>query len=503
MPYPSFRAYALALFLGAASVSVCLADDAPAAPAAQMTATIGTCVAQALAKNFSVQIQQFSLDSAKAGVVIAQSAYDPSFGVTWQRVVNQSPTVTTSINTAAGGAKPTTDNQSTNATITQPVITGGTITATYALSRDQSNIVQSLLNPAYDGQSSISVSQPLLQGAGTDYGRAEIQIAQLGGRIAGFNFKSQVLTVVYNVESSYYNVVFTQQQYAVGQDTLKLAQQLLDENTVKRQTGVLTDLDVAQAEAGVATARSQLIGFKQAMDNAADTLLEAMGETEFKTPVGTLSFPPLSDTNVSVDLSYKLARDNGPNLAIVQATIEQFKLDALRAKRNALPQLNANGGLGYLSAQHSYGDANSGLWPGAGYNWNAGLSLSFPWGLRNSRALYRQAMDNVRSEQATYDQADQALLVNVRAAVRAVEANVEGVAAAQETVRADQKQYELEKAKFDAGLDTSYDVLQAQDQLETARVSELQSEVSLRVALAELHMLEGSSLDSYRINLRG
>ena len=34
------------------------------------------------------------------------------------------------------------------------------------------------------------------------------------------------------------------------EEELKQAQQLLDENTIKRQTGVLTDLDVMQARAG-------------------------------------------------------------------------------------------------------------------------------------------------------------------------------------------------------------------------------------------------------------
>ena len=62
-----------------------------------------------------------------------------------------------------------------------------------------------------------------------------------------------------------------------------------------------------------------------------------------------------------------------------------------------------------------------------------------------------------------------------------------------------EKQYELEKARFDAGLSTSRRVLEAQDDLETARVAELQSRVNLRSAIAELHRLEGTSLALYNI----
>ena len=53
--------------------------------------------------------------------------------------------------------------------------------------------------------------------------------------------------------------------------------------------------------------------------------------------MGDVEFPEVGEPDVSFDRSYKLARDNGPNLAVAQATIDQFKLSALKAKRNTLP----------------------------------------------------------------------------------------------------------------------------------------------------------------------
>ena len=307
--------------------------------------------------------------------------------------------------------------------------------------------------------------------------------------------------MINNVETAYYNLIFARQQYEDGLISLNLAKELYNQNVIKRNTGVLTNLDVLQAETGVATAESQLVGFKQTVLNNEDTLLQALGEREFKVRVGPTALPPLPDTNVSFDFSYKLARDNGPTLAIIQATIEQYQLQALRAKRNNLPQLNANGGLGYASADPTFSDANSHLWNGPGYNWQAGVTLSFPWGMRSNRALYRQAMDSVYSGQATFDQTDQTLVVNVRAAVRAVQSNVEGLVAATKAATLAEKQYELELAEFKVGLVTSYDVLLTQNQLEAAKVAEIQARVNLYNALANLHMLEGTSLQTYRVNM--
>ena len=123
--------------------------------------------------------------------------------------------------------------------------------------------------------------------------------------------------------------------------------------------------------------------------------------------------------------------------------------------------------------------------------------------MRSNRALYRQAMDSVNSQQVTLDQADQALVVGVRSAVRAVQSSVESVSAAGAAARLSQRQYDLQQAKFDAGLATSYDVLQAQNQLESARVSEIQAQVGLRAALANLRFLEGTSTGLYRVDVKG
>jgi outer membrane protein len=453
-----------------------------------------SCVAQALGRNFTVRIQQFSVLYAAENVMIQQAAFEPTFGFTGGRQVTVTPT-----NESALGLIPYSSYDSGTLSVTDTVQTGGTITASYQLVRTNYVPAFFLPDPAFGSTASISVAQPLLQGAGTDYNRAAIESAKLGARISNLNFKSTVLTMIYNVETTYYNLLYQRERYKVQQDELRQAQQLLDENTVKRQTGVLTDLDVMNARSGVAAAQNQLILDEQAVHNSEDALLQLLGDREFKSSVGRVDFPFVGEPDVSFARSYKLARENGPNLAVAQATIDQFKLAALKAKRNTLPELNVNGGLAYNSYAASASQSVTGAW--SGYNWNAGVTVSVPWGMRANRALYRQAVDNVRSQEVAYDQADQNLVVQVRAAIRAVQTSVANERSSAEATKFAEKAYELQKAEFDAGLATSFLVLQAQNSLETARVSELQAKVSLLLAIADLRFLEGSSLQLYRINL--
>ena len=500
MPRPTVRA-ALALLCLVPALSLRAEDAPPAFGEASAPidlsgpVTLQNCVGLALGRNFTVRIQQFSVFEAVDSVEVQRAAFEPIFTFNANKQVTQEA----SDQLQSFGVVPYSDLETAQFTVNDTLVTGATVQAGYSLVRSNYNPAYTPPNPSFGSAATITVTQPLLHGAGTDYNRAEIERARLGVRISNLNFKSAVLTMILGVETTYYNLLYQRGHYKVQEEELKQAQQLLDENTLKRQTGTLTDLDVMNARAGVATAQNQLILDRQAVQNSEDSLLQLLGDRKFSTSVGEVDFPPVGDPEVSFDRSYKLARDQGPSLAAAQASIDQFKLDVLRAKRDTLPTLNVNGGLGYNSFAATAGQSVTGPW--SGYNWTGGVTLSFPWGMHANKALFHQAESQVRSQEVTYDQTDQGLVVAVRSAVRGVGTSIENVRASSENVKFNEKAYELTKAQFDAGLATSYLVLQAQNTLETARVSELQAKVNLLVAVANLRFYEGSSLQLYRINL--
>jgi outer membrane protein len=521
MPRTTARA-GLVLLCLASLLSARAADPTPAVlafgdPAQPInlsgTVTLPSIVGTALGRNFTVRIQQFTVFEAVDAVDVQKAAFEPDFNLNANKQVafvpaNEVQTTSTGVPISTGqGVNPvnfsttasTTALETVAATVNDTLITGGTVTAGYTLVRADYAPAFSLPNPSFSSTASIQVTQPLLKGAGTDYNRAALDSARLGVHISNLNFKSTILTIVLNVETTYYNLLYQREQYKVQEEELKQAQQLLDENSIKRQTGTLTDLDVMNARAGVASAQNQLILDMQAVHNSEDNLLQLLGDRNFDSAVGDIAFPDVGEPEVSFARSYKLARDNGPSLAVAQATIDQFKLTALKAKRDTLPELNVNGGVAYSSYAGTAGQSLTTNWNG--YNWTGGVTLNIPWGMRANRAEYRSALSQVHSQEVAYDQADQNLIVQVRADVRAVETSEASVRSSAENTKFAQKAYELTKAQFDAGLATSYLVLQAQNTLETARVSELQAKVSLLLAIANLRFLEGSSLQLYHISL--
>lgn len=453
------------------------------------------CIDRALAKNFGLKIQSYDSINATEALTLAKSDYDPGFFVTARKSVNQADNAAT---TLVGTRS---DSLSTRAGLSQKISTGATVELSTSLDRNATNNTFATLNPAYGADMTLSVSQPLLKNAGATVNRAAINRAEIGVTVANLNYKSRVLQTVKDTESAYYNLVYAREQLKVRTLSFDLAAKLLDENRTKKNTGVATDLDVLQAEVGVESARRNVLLAEQSVRDAEDALLNLIGQFEFDSSLGDVALPALASFTPDFDLSYKLARNNQPDYVAANESLKQLEIDVAAAKRNRLPSLDLDGAVGYNTRDSSAGSAYDRLPDGDGYAWQVGLSLRVPWGMNSEKARYNTALNNLRREETRVKQLEQSLMVQVRAAVRAVDTNLESVAISRKATELSERQYELEKARFDAGLSTSRRVLEAQDDLETARVAELQARVNLRNATSELNRLDGSSLALYKIAL--
>ena len=493
-------------------LSVGFAQTPPTAKAVP-DLTLDECVSRALSKNFDVTMQRLTTSSASGDVEIAKAVFDPNLSLETSRSFNKNPPDTTTrtttdpltgiVTTTADSNSTRQDTQDSRLSVSQKIATGATVTATGVLDRSNRSPYSSTygLNPAYTGNVGLVVRQPLLKGAGTGVNRAAIERAKLGLSRSNYDLKSTVLTVVRNVESAYYNLVFAREQRDVRSFSLEVAQKLLDENKARRSTGVATDLEVLQSEVQVANAQRDLVLANQTVRNSEDALLQLVGQLEFDQTPGAVHFTDEPVPPVSFGISYKLARDNQPDYLSTTLSLEQLKLDVKTTKNARLPQVDLGGSVGQASKEDSYSNASSEVWNGKGYNWQVDLSVTMPWGFRAESARYRQAQLALSREQAHLQQIEQNILVQVRSAVRAVETNQESVRISSLATELSVKQFEQEKARYEAGLSTFRFVQQSQADLDTARVNELQAKVNLRVSLADLARLEGSSLARYKISL--
>jgi outer membrane protein len=495
---PRFLARATLAVLSLALASFARAQTAAPAPAAL---PLEECISRALKKNFDLQIQGYATEISRESLNVAKAGFEPTFTASTNRSVSQAASTTSTLDgtTRVG---PRNDNTSANIGVSQLIPqTGATVGLNANTSRSASNSRFSTLNPAFGTGITATVSQPLLKNAGPVIARAVYDRSLLGLSIASLNYRSRVLTVIHDTEAAYYNLVSARETLRIRQLSLELAQKLYDENVARRSSGMMTDLDVLTAEVGVANSRRAVIQAEQSVRNQEDTLLNLIGPSDFTVRPGDVRFADYSEGVPSFDLSYKTARDTSPDYLATVAAIKQSEIDLAAAKQNRLPSLNLNGSLGYNNTDNSYSNAINNLENHHGNNWSVGLTYNMPWGQHADLARYRSAKLTLAQQKARLDQFDQNLVVSVRSAVRAVETNLAAVEIAAKATELSTKQYDLQKGRFDAGLSTSRLVLQAQDDLETARVTELAARVTLRTSVADLHRLDGSSIARYKVVL--
>lgn len=482
---PSVLRAALALLLSALPT---FAQE----PSAASLLTLEECVARALNHNFDLELQQFATRNARDEIIAADATYDPTLFAT----------------AALAGGKndddTLTQQQSARLGVSQRLVTGAQVTAStsFARAKERPYLAPPLFNPVYNSDIALSLTQPLLRGFGVTINRAAIERARLGVARANQDFKAVVLSLIRNVESAYYTLAFTREQLAVRHFSLEIAQTLLDENTARLNTGVTTQLEVLQSEVGVANARRDLLLAEQAVRDSEDTLLNLIGRFEFDTRPGPVRLPNTPAPEVTLERSYPLALANAPEYAANKLLARQLALDVEVAGNNRLPIVDLGAAIGYNGDDRDDpGSAFSSAASGDSYNWQVDLTVSIPWGLRAERARHRQALSNLNRQKTFIQQIDQSLLVQVRSAVRAVETNRETVTVSALATELSQRQFETEKARYESGLSTYRFVEDSRQDLDTARVNELLAKVNLRIALAELARLEGSSLERYQVRI--
>ncbi len=473
--------------LCAASVLPSYAETPTTEPARPASAalTLEDCVQRALARNFDVEIGRFDTANAAASVSIARAAFDPTLRASSTRSGSR---LEGAANAASGW-----DNR---IGVSQHVVTGADVTVSSSLNRTEHRFV-SPYNPAYDSDVSVSLNQPLLKGAGLTANRAALDQARLGVDRAGLLYRGTLMDLVRDTEVAYYQLHFARRQLVVRRLSLEAAQRLLDENRAKRDTGVLTDLEVLTAEVGVATQQRNVLLAEQQLRNREDALRALVGQFELDAPLGDTAFVSAANDNPVVDETFARAKAAQPEYLALQKSIEQLDIERAATRRNRLPQLDLNTTLGYNTERSSASHALDDVLGSDGYNWQVGLELTYPIGSRGDRARLIQATNNLSRARLQLRQVEQDILVQARSSVRAVATSRDAVRVATLAAGLAEKQYELQKARFDAGLSTARLVLDAQTDLDDARVNELSSQVDLLTALAQLRRLEGRSLDGY------
>src|SRR6185295_8110555 len=465
--------------------------------------SLGECIRRALANNFEIELQRHDLAIAQDDLPIAHSLFYPVLSVDSARLADR---------TSKDALLPDLRSTGINSRLgySQRLWTGTTVTLGSSLDRYASNQPFTSIsggtlttNPnslSYTSGLTLGLIQPLFKGFGS-VNTIPIRQAELTTQIAEQTYEDRALDIIQRTESAYYLLTGARDQLSVFKTSLTLADRLLKEAEARHTAGMATKIDLLEGRVGVANARLNVLQAENVVRSSEDQLLMLIGRFELESALGTTVVEEMPESRPSEQDSYAQALEHQPAIRNARAALELTRLQLALAKDDLKPSVDLGLTLGLTGDDRSSNRAFSNAFEPERSAWQAGLSITYPLGRVGEKARFRQATRAQTRDELAIRKLEQDVLVAVRESVRSVRTNQEAVKIAALASNLAQEQYEAERIRYRSGLSTSRRVLEAQKDLESARVAELQAKLDLRIALSALYRIEGSSLRRYGIVL--
>jgi len=476
------------------------------------TISLADAAIRALQHNLDITISRQTKESRLADITVEQAKFDPTLSVNGQynRTVNplNRPVFGATGGNLSGISIFDQRNQSVTLDATTNLLTGGNVDLNYSPSRtnvNQNLATGFLFNPSYTGGLALTLTQPLLRNAGLDVTKTFIRVAQNNATVEEHVFRDRVLTVLATVEQTYWEVVFAIDNLKVAEAALKAAQELLASNRAKAKAGIMSIVDVLQAEAAVAsrveqvlvadkTIRDQEDQLRRLLNPAEEDLRQDLRLTPLDQPVVTLE-------PISLQEAIDTAIEQRPEIVQAKKNMESSDLNTQFAKNQLLPTLSFQGTMGLAGLGKDYGDSLNRNLSGDYYNYGAGLVLSYPLGNRSAWSTYSKRQLEAKNAEASLVSVRQQIIVGVREAVRRVQTDFKRIETTRSARIMAEKQLQAEQERLKVGLSTTRFVLDFQRDLATAQGNELRATVDYNKSLSNLARHKATTLDRYNLQL--
>ena len=486
-------------------------DRAPSAERRE-NISLSDAALQALKHNLDISISRQTKESRQADITVEQAKFDPTLSLNGQynRTVNPLNRPVFGGTSGALGSITTFDQRSQSLTVdaTTNLLTGGNIDLNYSPARtnvNQNVATGFLFNPAYTGGLALTLTQPLLRNAGLDVTRTFIRIAQNNAIVEEHVFRDRVLTVLATVEQTYWEVVFANENLKVAEAALKAAQELLASNRAKAKAGIMSIVDVLQAEAAVASRVEQVLMADKTIRDQEDQLRRLLNPAEEDLRqdlrLTLLDQPTVTLEPISLQEAIDTAIAQRPEIVQAKKNLETSGLNTNFAKNQLLPTLSFQGTMGLAGLGSDYGDSVNRNLSGDYYNYGAGLVLSYPLGNRSAWSTYNKRQLEAKNAEASLVSIRQQIIVGVREAVRRVQTDFKRIETTRSARIMAEKQLQAEQERLKVGLSTTRFVLDFQRDLATAQGNELRATVDYNKSLSNLARHKATTLDRYNFQL--
>jgi outer membrane protein len=349
-----------------------------------------------------------------------------------------------------------------------------------------------------------SATQPLLKNAGFSATMAGIRVAALGSDIAFQEYRRQLMVVIGTAEASYWNLYLAQEQVRFFKESVTTAEKILMDSRARLQAGKSSQIEVLEAESGLALRRSKLSEAEQRLYDAASRVLSLYSETVMASDqlIEAVDKPQIGEAVPTFLNAWLTAYDLNPDYRIQRLKVMQEAVRLGFAKNQRLPEVNLKGSYGVNGLADTWGsswdDATQGGYPA----WTIGVELRIPLagGLKTASELsaakirYQQAQLSLRENETQ--------LANLLdTAMHKIKTASDGVQNYGTVVNFNQNLLDSSIARLEAGKLDSRRVLENDADLFEAKNAVVEALVQYQRAVLEMELMQGVVLKNRKMDL--
>ncbi len=419
----------------------------------------------------------------------------------------------------------TDDFRSYNFGYSQSFLTGTNVQVNVGSNRNLFNSPAYSLNPAVNGNVSLTITQPFLQGMSIAVNSRDIRVAKNSMKSTDLQMKMQVIATVSAVMDLYWDLVSFNEDVRLKQRALEVAQKLYDDNRRQVELGTLPQIEVTRAAAEVSMRQQDLLQSQTHVAQQETVLKNVLSRSGASNPMlDDLRIVPLDRIEVPKTEELKPVNEliaqalaARPEIQQSDITLASDKIMEAGTRNSLLPYLSgflqiANNGLagtqvcptpcppGYLSG----GEGEVVLqelrrnFP----NYAAGISLNIPFRNRVAQADYVADELARRQSELGSQRAKNQIRVDVRNAVMGLQQARSRYEAAVNTRTLAEQTLQDEQNRFNFGQtpDTTL-VIQAQKDLVQDQTEEVQAMANYTHARIAFDFALGQTLDVNHVSM--
>jgi outer membrane protein len=334
------------------------------------------------------------------------------------------------------------------------------------------------------------LSQPLLRGFGPNATFFDLRNAKRArvGQERSLVLARQRLAV--GVAAAFYGVIAQRQLLEVARQSLERTDGLLKSSEARLQVGLASKLDVYRAELQAAQARDAMVRSESALETALERFrgLLALPPDDPVEPEAA-SLPDVgSETFEPAEALVIRALGNRLELAEARDQVDDARRVASLARQNLFPQIDLNVGVTQLGYGGSFGDA----WTAGDRSVDVFLSAAFPLQQSSEKANSAVAQLQVGSRERGVREQELQIEQEVRQARRELDQIRKSIELQRQALEVAVQQRRLAVLRYQRGLGSNFDVVDAESSLVTARSALVQLLTTYAVARLDLKRTTGT-----------